>query len=57
MRAFIKGLLDAKDKYFDSIYGEKQLFLLSLATHPDYHRRGIGAALCKWGMAKAKAEG
>lgn len=42
---------------FDDPYGEKQLYLGQLSTHPDYRRHGAGAALCRWGMEKAKADG
>ncbi|KAF6220771.1 hypothetical protein HO133_002451 [Letharia lupina] len=57
MQAFKKSLGEAKEILLDRIYGENQLFLLSLATHPDHHRRGAGTMLCRWGMAKAREEG
>jgi ribosomal protein S18 acetylase RimI-like enzyme len=41
-----------KWRWFDKTYGEKQWSLLTLATHPDYRKGGVGTALC-WGIQKA----
>ena len=35
-------------------YGEKQVHLWLLATHPDYRRRGAATMLCQWGFEKVK---
>ena len=37
-------------------YGEKQIKMVHLATHPDYWRRGAGAMLCLYGMSRAKSK-
>ena len=42
-----------KLKWFDERYGEKHWSLTTLATHPDYERRGIGTALCCWDIQRA----
>ena len=57
MDQFRKSIGKAKQEYFDSRYGNEQLFLLSLATHPDYQRRGAAAKLCAWGMKEAETRG
>ncbi len=57
MQAFRERLGEAKEVLLNQKYGGKQLFLLSLATHPEYHRRGAGTMLCRWGLDKAREEG
>ena len=57
MDEFRNSIDKAKQEYFDSKYGNEQLFLLSLATHPDYQRRGAAANLCAWGMKEAERRG
>jgi predicted N-acetyltransferase YhbS len=39
---------------FDSIYGNKQVSLAQLATHPDHFRRGAETMLAKWEMELAE---
>ena len=56
MKAFRAAVGRAKTEFFDSKYGEEQLYLGMLACHPDYQRRGAGEMLCRWGLDKAKAE-
>jgi ribosomal protein S18 acetylase RimI-like enzyme len=57
MKTFRKVLGEQKKAIFDAVYGDKQLNLMVLATHPDYQRRGAGTALLDWGKQKAKEEG
>lgn len=56
MKAFRAAVGRAKMEFFDSKYGEEQLYLGMLACHPDYQRRGAGEMLCRWGLDKAEAE-
>ncbi len=56
MEEFARSLGNAFDKYF-SHYGEKQVHLWLLTTHPDFRRRGAGSMLCRWGMAVAEQQG
>jgi GNAT superfamily N-acetyltransferase len=57
MTKFRSCISAAKGKWFNGKYGEKQIMLMNLATHPDYWRRGLGFELCRWGLDKAEAEG
>lgn len=57
MQVFRERLEEAKDVFFDRRYGEKQLFLLSFATHPEYHRRRARTMLCRWEIDRAREEG
>jgi hypothetical protein len=52
MKAF-RAYREYKWHWFDKKYGEKQLSLTTLATHPDYKRGGVGTALCCWGIQRA----
>ena len=52
---YLHQLFDAKEKYLDSVYAhENQLYLDTLATHPDYQRRGAGSALVRSGVQFGK---
>jgi len=57
MKAFRASIGHNKRKMFDEVYGEKQLNLMVLATHPDDQRRGAGTALVEWGKHEARDEG
>jgi ribosomal protein S18 acetylase RimI-like enzyme len=57
MKAFRVALAEAKAKYFNTPYGEKQIQLLILATLPEYRRMGAGSMLSRWGMEYARGEG
>ncbi len=48
---------EAKQKYFNDVYGDDQIHLQILGTHRDSMRRGFGSALCAWGMSKARDDG
>lgn len=53
MKAFEVALMKTKT-FFDDVYGDKQVHLWILGTHPDYQRRGAGAKCCGWGISQAK---
>ncbi|KAI3325230.1 hypothetical protein HD806DRAFT_533821 [Xylariaceae sp. AK1471] len=57
MNKFRQELGKAKKAWFDDVYGNDQLNLLILATHPEYRRLGAAARLVAWGQEEAKAEG
>jgi len=46
----------AKKQDFDEVFGNAQIYLLLLATHPDYQRRGAASMLVQWGVDVAKKE-
>jgi GNAT superfamily N-acetyltransferase len=50
MKAFDRACAKAKKEYFDDEFGDKQIHLRILATHPDYQRRGAGTRHCDWGL-------
>ncbi|KAH8682703.1 hypothetical protein BX600DRAFT_522179 [Xylariales sp. PMI_506] len=54
MLEFRKVFNAAKSRYFDKVYGNRQLNLLMLATHPEYRRQGAATMLMKWGMERAE---
>jgi len=54
MKAFRETLSKAQRKFFDKVYGNNQLHLRILGTHPDYQRRGAATKHCQWGMELAK---
>jgi ribosomal protein S18 acetylase RimI-like enzyme len=53
MQVFREEISKAKEDWFDKKFGNSQLYLTTLATHPDYMGRGAGTALCNWGIKKA----
>ncbi|KAJ6016296.1 acetyltransferase [Penicillium herquei] len=56
---------DTAEKFFQILEGnrmrvmgdQKHFYLDTLATHPDYQRRGCGSRLVQWGCDLADAEG
>lgn len=51
----LKQFDSAKEDYLDGVYAhQNQLYLDSLATHPDYQRRGAGSALVRSGVRFGK---
>lgn len=56
MRRFNEVIGSMINTYFQP-YGNQQVILANLATHPDYRRRGCGGALCQWGIKKAAEQG
>lgn len=47
----------AEKKYVHDVFGERQLYLYELATHPDYQLRGAGTRLVERGIEKGRREG
>lgn len=56
MEAYRDSVGRAQVELFDAAYGDRQLCLAQLATHPDYIRRGAGTMLVQWGLALAEKE-
>jgi predicted N-acetyltransferase YhbS len=56
MEAYREAVGCAQAELFDKVYGDKQLGLAQLATHPDYFRRGAATILAKWGLALAEKD-
>jgi GNAT superfamily N-acetyltransferase len=54
MKAFDVALATAKKERLDQPYGDRQVHLLILATHPDYQRHGAGTRHCQWGIDLAR---
>ena len=54
--AFRSVLVASVNKYFDTPYGDSQVQLYHLATHPDYQRHGAGTRLLNWGLELAMRE-
>lgn len=54
MVAFRDGIEHAQHAWFDRRYGDRQLILAQLATHPDYWRIGLGGDLVEWGKKVAR---
>ncbi|KAI0411680.1 hypothetical protein F5X98DRAFT_356709 [Xylaria grammica] len=53
---FVRELTQVRNSWFHDVYGDQQLGLILLGTHPDYRRLGAAAMLLKWGREKAEAE-
>ncbi|CAO2655442.1 Nn.00g105060.m01.CDS01 [Neocucurbitaria sp. VM-36] len=49
MKAFDDACFKAKKTFFDDVYGDQQIHLRILATHPDWQRHGAGTKHCNWG--------
>ena len=56
VKEFRESVKIAKKAWFNDVFGQRQLNLLRLATHPDYQRHGAGTVLVQWGLAKAENE-
>ena len=54
--AFRSVLIASVNKYFDAPFGNSQVQLYHLATHPDYQRHGAGTRLLNWGLELAMRE-
>lgn len=55
MQAWKQILQEAKDQYFESQYGSRQIQLQILATHPKFQRLGAGSRLVNEGIRFAEA--
>ncbi|OTA57912.1 acyl-CoA N-acyltransferase [Hypoxylon sp. EC38] len=51
-RKFKQQMHEEFDAHFGQ-YGDDQIHLWLLATHPDFRRRGAGTRLCRWGLEQA----
>ncbi|KAI1409962.1 acyl-CoA N-acyltransferase [Hypoxylon sp. FL1857] len=54
-RKFKQQMCEEFDSYFGK-YGDNQVHLWLLATHPDFRRRGAGTRLCRWGLEWASQQ-
>src|SRR5215475_4130684 len=54
--AFRHAMMEAKKKFFGSVFGINQIQLQILGTHPAHRHRGFGTALCQWGMKRAELD-
>lgn len=54
MQAWTSITTKSKAEVFDREFGDCQLHLQILATHPKYQRRGAGRLLCEWGLRLAE---
>ncbi|MCJ1246219.1 hypothetical protein MMC30_003425 [Trapelia coarctata] len=55
VKAYISAIAEAENMYHNMPYGENQIRLKLLATHPDYQRQGAASKLLNWGMCLAVA--
>ncbi|KAJ5921326.1 hypothetical protein N7466_009652 [Penicillium verhagenii] len=55
MEAFSVATKAAAEKYFNNVYGDRQVRLWILGTRPDYQRLGLGTKQCQWGLNYARA--
>lgn len=54
---YVQQFSKMKQKYLDDVYMKRnQLYLDSLATHPDYQRQGAGSALVRSGLSFGKSK-
>lgn len=56
MAVYRVSVAQAQERYFNKLYGAKQLSLAQLATHPGYFKQGVATRLLMWGMDLAKRE-
>lgn len=54
--AYKKAMASSFEEYF-ARYGQEQLHLWMLITHPNFRRRGAGTQLCNWGVEEAARRG
>lgn len=54
---YIRKFNAAEHKYVFDVFGESQVYLYELATHPDYQLRGAGTRLVERGIEKGLREG
>ena len=56
MLAYGKAMTRSFDSFF-ARYGDEQLHLWMLITHPNFRRRGAGSQLCNWGVEESARRG
>ena len=54
MRTAAAQIAEAKEKHFDSVYGNRQLYIHFVVVHPEQQRRGLGRMLME-GIIKSAA--
>ena len=54
MGAFRDAGSQGKKLFFNDTYGDDQIHLQILGSHPNFIRRGFGSMLTKWSMSVAK---
>ena len=57
MKAYLKATMAFRQELFVERYGNRQMSLRQMATHPDYWRRGAGHLVVDWGVKKATEAG
>ena len=53
MEAYLEATMAFRQEVFVGRYGDRQMSLRQMATHPDYWRRGAGHLVVDWGVKKA----
>jgi GNAT superfamily N-acetyltransferase len=53
---YAKEVARCFNQYFAK-YGNSQIHLWLIVTHPDFRRRGLGTMLTTWGLDKALSKG
>ena len=53
MEAYTEAIMAFRQEVFVGRYGDRQMSLRQIATHPDYWRRGAGHLFIDWGVKKA----
>ena len=53
MKAYLDATMAFRQEVFVGRYGDRQMSLRQMATHPDYWRRGAGHLVVGWGVNKA----
>jgi GNAT superfamily N-acetyltransferase len=56
MIAYEKAMNYTHSTYWETMFPQNY-YLILLATHPDYRRRGAGTALTQWGIIQALTAG
>jgi ribosomal protein S18 acetylase RimI-like enzyme len=56
VEAFNVAVKKVRRDWFDSRFGDQYHYLISMAVHPDYQRRGIATAMVNLGLARANKQ-
>lgn len=57
MKEHSRANAEGHRRFLDARFGTEQIRLQALGTHPMFLRRGLAAALCRWGMDRAAGDG